>query len=190
MASIATESTRLSALSEQPAVAGEHIALSERRPCALSHIQHQPTADCPTNAALARCLGSAVALRDQRLNRLSGGLVLHWLGPNTWLAEAENSGPEALLSQLRHTLPDATVTDLSHARTIIVVQGSQALDVIAQGCALDLERLPVGASVPTQIEHFSIQLVRLDTERWELWVYRSFGRALWDYLLRASAEYR
>ena len=84
---------------------------------------------------------------------------------------------------------DASVTDLSHARTIIRLGGPAALDVLAKGCALDLERLTIGASVPTQIEHFSVQLHRAEEQTWDVYVYRSFGRALWDYFGLAGAEY-
>jgi sarcosine oxidase subunit gamma len=164
------EVQRLSALAQVQALSTARFALSERRLGALAQVN-----GTPANIELA-----------------GDGLLLHRLGPTAWLVEAHDSEPPALLQHLRERLAssEATVTDLSHALSVLRLSGSAALEVLASGCALDLERLAPGASVPTQTEQFSVQLRRLSEDTWDIYIYRSFALTLWQWLMRASAEYR
>ena len=71
------------------------------------------------------------------------------IGPEEWLVVAADSDADALL--LRIATAAGTAIDVSGNRVRFRVAGPQALDLLAAGCALDLERLPPGAAVSTLI---------------------------------------
>src|SRR5437879_177791 len=90
----------------------------------------------PAGAA-ARRLGlplepnSAASDRDRR--------VL-WLGPDEWLVVAAPEERPLLEVELREALGDelGAVVDVSAQRTAIELSGPDSLDVLGQGCSIDL----------------------------------------------------
>ena len=87
--------------------------------------------------AAARRLGlpvepdTAAAERDRRIL---------WLGPDEWLVVAAPEERPLLEVELREALGDelAAVVDVSAQRTAIELSGPDALDVLGQGCSIDL----------------------------------------------------
>ncbi len=76
------------------------------------------------------------------------GLEFAWMAPNEWLL----TGPEQAVTDMLARLDDrggddALAVDLTHARAAFVVNGTDARDVLASLCPLDLwsESFPVHA---------------------------------------------
>jgi sarcosine oxidase subunit gamma len=125
---------------------------------------------------------SQVAVRAKDLD----GDVLP-LGPDEWLAV----GPPDTASALIARFPQAeSIVDVSAARTTIAVDGARARDLLAHGCALDLDRrvFPVGRCAQTLLAHVPVILVATDTG-FRLMVRSSYARHLAHWLADAATEY-
>ena len=81
------------------------------------------------------------------------------------------------------------VTSLSHSRTRIFIEGPGAREVLSTGIALDLhpDGFPVGAFALTGIHHTSVLLHHAASDRYELYVLRTFAEWVWDWLTDAAA---
>ena len=113
----------------------------------------------PTPALLARIGEALAAVPPTTPNTVTAatdgeGHVL-WLGPDEWLVVAREGAPAevaaAIEAALREAAGDAflTTVDVSANRVGIEIAGPAPRDLLASGCALDLERaLPVGALRP------------------------------------------
>jgi sarcosine oxidase subunit gamma len=63
-----------------------------------------------------------------------------WLRPDEWLVVGEPSSRERALAALESAVgrEDGAVVDVSSSRVLLEIQGSDARDLLASGCALDL----------------------------------------------------
>lgn len=167
---------------------GPGVVLREVRLRALCQINGAPDA-----AALASALADLLPEGRPTPRRAwtAPELSLLWNGPGQWLAVSARREPQALLEALRGALAErgATVTDLGHARTIVRLTGPCAADVLATDCPLDIESLDAGASTGTVFGHLSIHLHCRESAAFDVYVYRSFGLALWEQLEEAALEY-
>jgi sarcosine oxidase subunit gamma len=151
----------------------------------------------PSDAALLGRIGEALAARPPTApNTVTAaadgeGHVL-WLGPDEWLVVGREGAPAgtapAIETAVRAAARDAFVTtvDVSANRVGVEIAGSGAADLLASGCALDLERglLPGGCA--------QTLLARANVVLWHVAdapepVYRvlvrpSFVRYLWTWL--------
>ena len=97
-----------------------------------------------------------------------------------------------LVQRLETAIPadDAAVTDLSHGRTILVLEGEAAAPVLSKSVMLDLDfsAFPPGRAAETAIHHIDVMIHRLAETRFEIWVLRSFAEALAEWLLDAGLE--
>ena len=114
-----------------------------------------------------------------------------WNGPGRWLAESVEHRPDELIELVDAALHahGASTTDLSHARTVVQVSGSAATDLLAKLCPVDVEIMQKGDSAATLAGPFSVQIVRTGDEEFRLYVFRSFGLAMWEMLLDEAAEF-
>ncbi len=121
-----------------------------------------------------------------RAYRCEDATVL-WNGPGMWMLVCEISSQDSEVSGVVDELnavlqdTDATVTDLSHSRTILAMQGENLLDFLYTGCPIDLDNCPPDSCFSTQFGHFNIILHLKDSQHANMYVYRSFGQALWDH---------
>lgn len=139
------------------------VALSTRADLTL----HQVTAWPEAAAAVARALAPA-AVRT---------------GPLTWWL---------IDRPLPALAPDcATVTDLSCAWTPIRVAGPQAAALLSRIVAIDLRdaALPPGGFAITGDADCALALRRMDGSSYEIYVARSFARALWDRLMIHAPQF-
>ena len=73
-----------------------------------------------------------------------------WLGPDEWLVVAREGAPSDVAAAIEAALREAaagaflTTVDVSANRVGIEIAGPDALELLAAGCALDLERAPAG----------------------------------------------
>ncbi|MCF3642533.1 sarcosine oxidase subunit gamma [Rhizobium sp. TRM95111] len=120
------------------------------------------------------------------------GASLRPAGPGQWLLVGdrplEPTGLQAIAAALDGR---ADVLDQSHGRVRIALGGSAVRTVLAKGTALDLHphAFPVGASAMTMIGHLAVHLTKVDDDRFEIVVTRSFAESLWEDLEAMAAEY-
>ena len=114
-----------------------------------------------------------------------------WTGPGQWLVVSQMLDSDALHTRLVDTLQGtaATLCDLCHARTVIRISGRDAVEVLCKGCSADIETLEPGACLATQLGHFSVTLVYQGDAGFDVYVFRSFGLAMWEWLSEAAAEF-
>ena len=117
-------------------------------------------------------------------------ICLLWNGPGRYLAVGGRDG-EHIAGRLAAALDadGACAVDVSHAYTRLRLAGPACVDVLAKGCALDLEELPAGGCAATVIGHFNVLLHRDAEAVFELYVSRSFAVSFWEWLLHAGAEH-
>lgn len=106
------------------------------------------------------------------------------VGPGEWLVVSEDAAqsPE---------IDGAMVVDQSHGRTLFRLSGPDAAAILMRGVAVDLAGgiLPVGGSASMAFSHLSVNLARLDQDRFELVVGRSFAEGLYHDLRQAGRAF-
>ena len=105
------------------------------------------------------------------MSRYRDGTAL-WLGPDEWLVVGA----------------DAQGVDVSAQYTTIVLTGPAVLDVLAHGCALDLERFGPGTCAQTMLARANVILAALSADEMRIHVRASFARYLAAWLLDAAQE--
>ena len=165
---------------------GPGIVLAQRRPRSLVQINGVPDA-----AVLAESLGGAGAGAAPNRSFRAGGVTCMWNGPGRWLAESDEHPPRELVERIEAALAAAggSATDLGHARTVLRVSGAAAEDLLAKLCPLDVEAMRTGDSAMTLAGPFQVQVVKSGDEEFRLYVFRSFGLAMWELLLDEAAEF-
>lgn len=168
--------------------AGERLALREVRPSAIAQVN-----GAPDESALANLLEAQSFEPSPRANQAARGtdITLLWNGPGRWLAVSATLSPETLIATLEEALGDAgaTVTDLSHARTVVQLDGEASRELLTKLCPLDIERLQPGASATSLLGQLTGHLHCVDEQVFELYVFRSFGLELWEMLLEEGLEF-
>ena len=154
---------------------GAALVLSEQRGLAMAQINGGPTESGPPT------LGSVI----------DGDATLLWTGPGQWLAVSAALGPEALLAQLEERLSsgDATISDLSYARTVLRVRGAAWKDLLAKGCPADIDAMVPGDCVASLLSHFTVVIHCLGADSADVYVFRSFGASLWEWLRGGAEEF-
>lgn len=135
---------------------------------------------------IAAAAGTAVPGEPGGSSESDAGLVMR-IAAGTFLIECAN--PELGETLAAAIKPDlGTVTNLAHARVAINVSGSQADAVLAKGLAIDLhpDAFPVQQVAQSAIDEIGLLIRHVAEQSFDLYVYRSFATALWDWLLEAS----
>ena len=162
------------------------VVLAECRPRSMVQVN-----GTPEPGVLAGALGAPDA--DVAPNRTfdAGAVRYAWNGPGQWLAESAEHGPGELSEHVEGGLRahGASTTDLGHARTVVRVSGPAATDLLAKLCPIDVEAMDAGDSAVTLAGPFNVQVVKTGDEEFRLYVFRSFGLAMWEMLLDEAAEF-
>ena len=162
------------------------VVLAESRPRSIIQVNGAPEA-----GVLAGALGVAEA--DVVPNRAfhADGVAYGWNGPGQWLAESAGESAGDLIARIEHPLRPhgASTTDLSHARTVFTISGVSVEDLLAKLCPIDIESMQTGDSAATLAGPFNVQVVRAGDREFRLYVFRSFGLAMWEMLLDEAAEF-
>jgi len=116
---------------------------------------------------------------------------LLWSGPDQYLLISESLSSAEVITALDSQFngSGATWVDLSQARTVFELSGPHVRDILAKGCPLDLDALQPGDCAPCLLAHFNILLHCQAPDRFEILVFRSFGRACLEWLEHAAAEF-
>ncbi|KAA5606257.1 hypothetical protein F1188_07510 [Roseospira marina] len=101
-----------------------------------------------------------------------------WLGPGRWLLALSASGPTP------DDAPELTLVDQTHARCALRLVGAGARTELAKGCALDLSEATFEEDqcAQTLLHDIPVLLHAADDDVIDLYVARSFARALWETL--------
>jgi sarcosine oxidase, subunit gamma len=118
----------------------------------------------------------------------SGDVDVLWLGPDEWLVVGPPGAAERLTSAVG--AEHASIVDVSAQHTTLELGGPAVRDVLAGGCAIDLDPcvFDPGDCVQTELAHAPVVLLRRDPGFWVL-VRASYAAHLVEWLLDASVEY-
>jgi len=118
----------------------------------------------------------------------SGDVDVLWLGPDEWLVVGPPGAAERLTSEVG--AEGTSIVDVSAQRTTLELGGPAVRDLLAGGCAIDLDPSVFGPGdcVQTELAHAPVVLIRRDPVFWVL-VRSSYAAHLVDWLLDASVEY-
>ncbi len=108
------------------------------------------------------------------------------LGPLWWLVDAPQG------SMPVEGGGAVSAVEVSAQRTPLVLTGTQARQVLAHGCALDLhaDHFAEGSAAQTMLAKAGVLLARTGGDEYRVWVRASFARYLVAWLIDASIEYR
>lgn len=153
----------------------EGVTLAERRGLAMAQVNGAPDEEGPA------------PLKSQTTD----DLLLLWTGPGQWFVASERTTPEELIAQLEARLSssDAAVTDLSHARTVVRITGDAWRDLLAKGCPADVDAMKSGDCIASLLSHFSVVIHCVADDTADVYVFRSFGASLWDWLRGGAEEF-
>jgi len=172
--------------------AGPEVTLCESRGHAM-FLLDGPAEDPSFLNAVQEALGCAPP-KDSGRTSTKGSRRAFWVAPGRWMIVAPRSDLESLKATLSVALIGraGALTELSQARTVIRVTGPKKLDLLSKGCSLDLHPrvFEPGSCAQSLVAGISTT-INLDEEgdAIDLFVMRSFGVSLWDWLLEAGAEY-
>jgi heterotetrameric sarcosine oxidase gamma subunit len=164
--------------------AGPGIRLSERRIASLWQVAAWPGRLSQAGAAAAAAAGAPEAPGPGR-SAAGGTATLMRIEPlKWWLVAGADLDRPALDGQ------DGTVLDLSHARTVIRVEGPATEALMARLAAVDLREraFPEGAVAATGMHHVSVMLHRR-AGGIEIHVFRSFALSLWEHIGEVAAQF-
>jgi len=145
--------------------------------------------------AVQETVGVAVPVKPNTVCTSPDGAVhLLWLGPDEWLLVTSDAFAAAFSERLRTALSGlhAALVDVSDGRTVIVLAGDKARDVLAKGCPLDLHPRVFGPGhcAQSHLAKAHVILHQLDeTPTFDIYVHRSFAGYLWTWLEDAADEY-
>lgn len=155
-----------------------------------------PTMIDTVQAALGLALPTAVFGSAYNVARTLRAL---WIGPGDWLltcAEGDRAGLETGLRQAREGISGA-LTDIGHGQAILNLTGARTLDVLAQGCGLDLHRsvFTEGHCAMTELARLRVLIDRVPVRpaptggSYDIYVARSYASSLWHFVTTAAIEY-
>jgi methylglutamate dehydrogenase subunit D len=151
------------------------LVLSERRGLAMVQVNGAPDGSGPP------VLGSVT----------DADTTLLWTGPGQWFAVCASLDAGGLRARLEERLSstDATVSNLSHARTVLRVSGAAWRDLLAKGCPADIDAMAPGDCVASLLSHFTVIIHCVAEDSADVYVFRSFGASLWEWLRGGAEEF-
>jgi sarcosine oxidase subunit gamma len=168
----------------EPGLVGVKIA--DRRELSIVQVSVIPGI-VDNRTAIEAVVGTALPASNKSA---TGRRTALWVGPGRWFVVEPGRG--TLADELEKAAGgSAAITDLSHSRTVLRVAGPRVRDVIAQGCAVDLHPrvAKAGDCFVTAVARHSALLHVVDAATMDVYVYRSFGQDLVEWLLEAAAPY-
>lgn len=166
---------------------GSAVTLSETQPGSIVQTAAWPGQENAMRATIETVTGLSPGAAPDA-GAVHDSSAAFGFAPGRWLVIDQAEGVGETLRD-RIGLEIGTVCDLSHGRTAIAIEGEKAERVLSKLYALDfaIDAFPVGSAKSTAHHDIFTLIQRTDTDRFDLYVYRSFARAFW-YLICASAE--
>ncbi len=136
--------------------------------------------------------GKALRLPQKALQWRGKDPVAHWLGPDQWLLTSDTKPAEDIISHIDATLSSQlyAATDMSSHTVCFSLRGPSARTVLAMGCGIDMHRsaFTTGQCVHTHFANVLLFIVVVDDDNFDLYVDRSHGRYLSDWLVSAGED--
>jgi sarcosine oxidase subunit gamma len=164
---------------------GVGVTIAERRGLSIVQVSVIPGV-AADRAAIEATTGAALP----GPNRSSAGRrTALWVGAGRWFVVDPVRG--ALADDLENAAGGHAITDLSHSRTVLRISGPKVRDVITQGCSVDLHprAAKAGDCFVTSVARHSAVLHLVDDATMDIYVYRSFGQDLLEWLIEVAAPY-
>lgn len=120
------------------------------------------------------------------------GKVVCWLSPDEWLIITEADKAYELELALRAALSGHfSIINQSGGQTIIELSGPDANKVMKKSTPLDIHpnAFPAGKVVGSVLAKSTALYRRVDENRWQLVIRRSFADYIWRWLADAGREY-
>lgn len=135
-----------------------------------------------------------LTLPDGPRRSVAGAIAFAGIGPQTWLASAEN-GDDEFAQQLTLSLGDlAAVNDQSSGYAVMRLGGPHVREALGKLVLIDLHEssFPPHSVAVTSAAHIGVILWRLPdradrTAVFEIAVFRSMARSFWDALVGSGA---
>ncbi|WP_326835609.1 sarcosine oxidase subunit gamma family protein [Amycolatopsis rhabdoformis] len=120
-----------------------------------------------------------------------GTVDVLWLGPDEYLVLAAPGLAAEIEAALREAIVVGAVTDTSAQRTTVRLAGPAVRDVLAHGCAIDLDPAasPPGTCVQTLLARTGIVLLVRAGDEFTVLVRQSFAPYFAAWLADAATEY-
>ncbi|GAA4195395.1 hypothetical protein GCM10022252_41120 [Streptosporangium oxazolinicum] len=193
-------SGRLSPLARLRPVASPDLRIAELPFLTQVNVRVEPGSG--TAADIARALGVPLPAEPDTFASTGGDVPpsgtavsdtrVLWLGPDEWLVVGP-PGDTGLENRLRAAAGTghAAVTDVSAQRTVLLVTGRKARDLLSHGCALDLHPRAFGPGrcAQTMLARAQVVLTRGEEDEFHVLVRSSFADYLAAWLLDAAGEY-
>ena len=147
--------------------------------------------DNVTAAVLGRASGLALTAVNRAVT--AGETTALWLGPGNWLIKP-GADPVAALAALGRavTATRSSLVDVSDLWFNVRVEGDHSRNVLAKGCALDLDLqvFAAGATAVTQLARLRALIHHVDGSLvYDVYVERSYAGYLWAWLVDAMTEF-
>lgn len=167
------------------------VTLSEREGLAIAHIAARKDKIAEVLDWLSAVTGATAA--DSPRSVTGDGMVVVGCAPGQWFVVSEGERSATAVARLTDALAGiASVIDHSSGKVVVRVAGPRARDVLAKGCAIDLDKRAFGpgSAAATEIAHIGCQLWQVDeTPTFDLAVNRSIARSFWSWLTASASEY-
>lgn len=164
---------------------GAGVTLTERNSVAIVDVAAWPDGSTKTINAIKRVTGLGVSKTSDDVGNEAQAFQ-H--APHRWTVIGVDDTLPAQLTKSVGT--SGTVVDLSHGRTIIRISGNEAEWVLAKLFAIDFaaSAFPVGKGLATKHHEILAQIQRVDETVFDVIIFRSYARAFWHTMTRASEE--
>lgn len=148
-------------------------------------------ADENSLSALEKTLGISLPLKPRRFV-VAGKREAIWMSVDQWLVFL----PREELDELLHSLEklrsrsgmSLMVTDMSDARSVIVLRGDGAREVLMKGIAVDFLVFSVGEVRRCSLGGVAVLVRCCEEDIFEVFMFRSYLNFVLDWLNRASAS--
>ena len=173
--------------------AGPGIVIAERRNLAIVQVAAPADEAAALQTGLTAALGIAPPDAPNRATSSSTASIL-WVGPQRFLVVEVEQSWRDLEAVLRGALAGsaAAVTDVGSGRTVFRISGPRTRDLVAKGSGIDFHKreFPAGASAQGLLGHVGALFHAVDdTPVFDLYVARSFGLTVWEWLQESAAEF-
>jgi sarcosine oxidase subunit gamma len=168
-----------------------HLSVCERRDLDLIQLDLRE-ADEKGRAEAEKVIGFGLPVVPCLASRHEGKAAL-WTGPGRWLLTFPSGGGRESVAALSKRLEGRhhALIDLTQARTVIRVGGLSVRDLLSKGTPIDLHprAFPVDSCAVTSLAHVTGLIHHVEDGVFDLYVFRSFGLHLWEWLREAGEEY-
>lgn len=166
---------------------GPGVRLAERFGLSVAEVAAFPRSEVKCRAAIKAAAGLTVKTAPGS-GAVKPDAAAFNIAPGRWLV---SGGDRTLVAKLAEAAgDDGSVVDLSHGRSVLRIDGEKSRWVLAKLFAIDFSgpAFAKGAGLATAHHDIFAQIQRVDTDAFDIHVYRSFARSFWQLLCRSSEE--